>query len=134
MNEKNKKYTDTVTTLQDLKDYMATFVRERNWERFHTPKSLSMSIAIEAAELMEKFQFLTDEESIRIAKTHKEEVSHELVDVLAYLLSFANRCDIDLSATYMLKMKLNAKKHTVEMAKTDYNKYAKLERPVQENV
>ncbi len=129
MNE--EKYTDTITTLQELKDFMRNFVNERNWSRFHTPKSLSMSIAIEAAELMEKFQFLTNEESIKIAKTHKEEVAYELVDVLTYILSFANQCDIDLSATYKQKMGLNAQKHTVERSGGDYGKYTKLEKPVQ---
>ena len=132
MDQKNKTYTDKATTLQELKDFMGKFVEERDWTRFHAPKNLSMSIAIEAAELMEKFQFLTNEESIKIAQTHKEEVAHELVDVLAYMLSFANMCDIDLTATYMEKMKLNAKKYTVELAKGDFGKYTKLEKPVKE--
>ncbi len=133
MNKEEKKYTDTLTTLQELKDFMGSFVKARDWTQFHTPKSLSMSIAIEAAELMEKFQFLTNEESITIAQSHKEEVAHELVDVLAYVLSFANQCDIDLSATYIQKMKLNAQKYTVERAKGDFGKYTKLEKPVQES-
>jgi len=127
-----KKYADHITTLQELKEYMGNFVDERDWNRFHSPKNLSASIAIEAAELMEKFQFLSEEESYKIAQSHKQEVAYELVDVLAYILSFANRCDIDLSATYMEKMKLNAKKYTVERAKGDFGKYTKLEKPVQE--
>lgn len=125
-----KKYTDTTTTLQELKEYMGTFVEERDWTRFHSPKNLSMSMAIEAAELMEKFQFLTNEESYAIAESHKEEVAHELVDVLAYMLSFANRCNIDISATYINKMKLNAQKYTVERSKGNFGKYTKLEKPV----
>ena len=127
----DKKYTDNVTTLQELKEYMGKFVDERDWTRFHSPKNLSASIAIEAAELMEKFQFLSEEESYKIAQSHKQEVAYELVDVLAYMLSFANQCDIDLSATYMEKMKLNAKKYTVERAKGDFGKYTKLEKPVE---
>lgn len=125
-----KKYADTITTLQELKEYMGNFVEERDWTRYHSPKNLSMSIAIEAAELMEKFQFISEEESYKIAQSHKEEVAYELVDVLAYVLSFANRCDIDLSATYIEKMKLNAKKYTVERARGEFGKYTKLEKPV----
>ena len=127
----DKKYADNITTLQELKEYMGNFVDEREWTRFHSPKNLSASIAIEAAELMEKFQFLSEEESYKIAASHKQEVAYELVDVLAYMLSFANRCDIDLSATYMEKMQLNAKKHSVEHAKGDSGKYTKLEKPVE---
>ena len=124
-----KKYTDTITTLQELKEYMRNFVNERDWTRYHSPKNLSMSIAIEAAELMEKFQFLSEEESYKIAQSHKQEVAHELIDVLTYILSFANQCDIDLSATYLDKMKLNAQKYTVERAKGEFGKYTKLKKP-----
>ena len=75
-----KKYADTITTLQELKEYMGNFVDERDWTRYHSPKNLSMSIAIEAAELMEKFQFISQEESHKIAQSHKQEVAYELVD------------------------------------------------------
>jgi hypothetical protein len=62
-----------------------------------------MSIAIEAAELMEKFQFVSSEESLVIAHEHKQEVAHELVDVIAYVMSFAHVCDIDVISTFKEK-------------------------------
>lgn len=123
-----KKFKDSQATVQELKDHILRFVREREWQKYHTPKNLSMSIAIEAAELMEKFQFLSIEESIEVAKSHKEEISHELVDVLAYVLSFANACDIDLSAVFQEKVMLNAQKYPVDLCKGSYGKYTKLKK------
>ncbi len=121
-----KKYADTVTTIQELRDVMVHFVKERQWQEYHSPKNLSMSIAIEAAELMEKFQFLSVEESRQIAKSHKEEISHELADIFAYVLSFANACDIDLSSVFIEKVKLSAQKYPVEKSKGSFGKYTKL--------
>lgn len=124
--DKNKKINDTSTTIQELKDVVKKFVADRDWKEYHTPKNLSMSIAIEAAELMEKFQFVESEESFEIVKKHKEEVAHELVDVLGYILNFANACDIDVSSYFVEKIKLNEKKYPVEVAKGSYGKYTKL--------
>ena len=81
---------DSKVTVQELRDFMKKFVAERDWTQYHTPKNLSMSIAVEAAELMEKFQFVSNEESIELAQSHKQEIAYELCDVFAYLLSFAN--------------------------------------------
>jgi NTP pyrophosphatase (non-canonical NTP hydrolase) len=117
---------DTVTTLQELKKLIKQFVVERDWTQYHTPKNLSMSIAIEAAELMEKFQFVENEESFDIVKKHKDEIAHELVDVLGYVINFANVCDIDLSSYFVEKLELNKKKYPVDVAKGSYGKYTKL--------
>ncbi len=119
MNDKN-------ATIQELKDIIAAFTKERDWAQFHTPKNLSMSIAIEAAELMEKFQFVSNEESVVIAREHKQEVAHELIDVLAYAMSFAHMCDIDIISTYKEKMKLNALKYPADISRGDFGKYTKL--------
>ena len=73
---------DHKTTIQDLKERMALFVRERDWEQFHTPKNLSMSIAIEAAELMEHFQWLTNEQSANLEPDALQDVSEELADIV----------------------------------------------------
>ncbi len=117
---------DRIVIIQELKDTIKQFVAERDWMQYHNPKSLSMSIAIEAGELMEKFQFLTNEESFEIAKSHKDEVAHELCDVLSYVLNFANIADIDLSAYFEEKMKMNRNKYSIEEAKGAYGKYTKL--------
>ncbi len=122
----NKEINDQITTIKELRDSIKQFVVERDWTQYHDPKSLSMGIAIEAAELMEKFQFLTNEESFEVAKNHKDEVAHELCDVLGYVLNFANATDIDLSSYFVEKMEMNRKKYPVEKAKGAYGKYTKL--------
>jgi dCTP diphosphatase len=127
MNEKQMH--DSKVTVQELRDFMKKFVAERDWTQYHTPKNLSMSIAVEAAELMEKFQFVSNEESIELAQSHKQEIAYELCDVFAYLLSFANAANIDLSSYYMEKMALNAKKYPADVAKGAYAKYTKLDAP-----
>lgn len=124
--KRSQRATDSNTTLQDLKMYKAQFVKERDWTPSHTPKNLSMSIAIEAAELMEKFQFLTNEESFEAVRTNKEEIADELADVLAYMLSFANVCAIDIVEAFMKKMEQNAQKYPSALAKGTHAKYTKL--------
>ena len=107
---------DDVTTISTLKKLMADFVAERDWQPFHDPKNLSASIAIEAAELMEHFQWLRSDELNRVrddAETMKA-VQEELADILAYLLSFATRMNIDLASALVEKMKKNAAKYPPE--------------------
>lgn len=101
---------DGATTVGDLRAAVAAFVAERDWEQYHTPKNLAMSIAIEAAEIMEHFQWYGLEESAaRLAQDDAEraEVADELADVLIYCLSFANATGIDLSAAVLAKLERN---------------------------
>lgn len=107
---------DTVTTVSQLKALMADFVAQRDWHPYHDPKNLSASIAIEAAELMEHFQWLrTDElEAVKRDAAALSEISEEVADVLAYLLSFANVMGIDLASALADKMVKNAAKYPVE--------------------
>ncbi len=123
----NKK--DNATTVQEIKNIIKQFVTERDWMQYHNPKNLSMSMAIEAAELMEKFQFVSNEESIELAQSHKQEIAHELCDVLAYVLSFANAADIDLSTYFAEKIELNRQKYPIEKSKGSFGKYTKLNGP-----
>ena len=127
----NKKMHDSHVTIQELRDIIKQFVTERDWMQYHNPKNLSMSIAIEAAELMEKFQFVSNEESMELSQSHKQEIAHELCDVLGYVLNFANAADIDLSSYFVEKMALNRKKYPVAVAKGAYGKYTKLDSPKQ---
>ncbi len=125
----SKEFNDKTTSLKELRDIIKKFVTEREWEPHHSPKNLSMSIAIEAAELMEKFQFIEGSESFEIVKKHKDEIAHELVDVLGCVLHFANACDIDLSSYFVEKMALNRQKYPIDVAKGSYGKYTKLNKP-----
>ncbi len=90
---------DAEVTVATLRQLVQRFVEERDWQRFHTPKNLAMSIAIETAELMEHFQWLTVEESIALVQdeTARAAIAEELADLLIYSLSFANSADIDVS-------------------------------------
>ena len=104
---------DNATTISELKAIIARFVDERDWNRFHTPKNLATSICIEAAELSEHFQWLTADQCERSALSSEKlhEIGEECADVLAYLLSLANRLDIDLADVFEQKMKRNAEKY-----------------------
>jgi NTP pyrophosphatase (non-canonical NTP hydrolase) len=107
---------DWNTTVADLRQLVAAFVSERDWGRFHTPKNLSMSLAIEVAELMEHFQWLTPEESRAVASDDKQRlaVGEELADVVCYALALANELGIDVADTMRDKMRKNAMKYPVD--------------------
>ena len=115
--------TDERITLQDLKERMATFVRERDWEQFHNPKNLSMSIAIEAGELMEHFQWLTVEQSQQLDAEALQEIGEELADIVIYSLSMANHLQIDLADTVLAKMEKNCRKYPKERVRGKAHKY-----------
>ena len=114
---------DQITTLNELKKLLAQFVEERDWQQYHTPKSLSMSIAIEAAELMEHFQWCGNRESIKELEEHRQEVAFELVDVLSNVLNLASRYNIDLAQTLEQKMEQTRNRYPVELVKGSRQKY-----------
>jgi NTP pyrophosphatase (non-canonical NTP hydrolase) len=107
---------DAETTVAELREVVRNFVEDRDWRQFHAPKNLSMSLAIEAAELMEHFQWISAEESREIGSDPRQlvEVSHELADVLCYALAMANELGIDISEAIRSKMILNGQKYPAE--------------------
>jgi dCTP diphosphatase len=98
-------------SLLGLRERLRRFAGARDWEQFHTPKNLAMSAAIEAAELMEHFQWLTAEQSRSLAPAQRAEVGHEIADVLLYLVRLADVLDIDPVAAAHEKIGLNALKY-----------------------
>lgn len=110
---------DATITLADLRADLRRFVDERDWSQFHTPKNLAMSIAIEAAELMEHFQWIEARDACDVRASPEEmiRIREELADVLCYALSFANALDIDVSAAVRDKLVKNAAKYPVERFK-----------------
>ncbi len=114
---------DATTTVQELRKRTAEFVRERDWEQFHTPKNLSMSIAIEAAELMEHFQWMTVEESSHLSPQSIAKAGEELADIVLYSLSLSNALGIDLSETVLDKMAKNIRKYPSEQVRGKSYKY-----------
>ena len=108
--------TDANTTVGALRQAVAGFVDARDWQPFHTPKNLSMSIAIEAAELMEHFQWLTNEE-VQVSVHRPDEtaaVADELADVLIYCLSLSNALDLDVSSAVLGKLQTNEYRYPAE--------------------
>lgn len=105
---------DTQTSLDELKQTVREFVDQRDWQQFHSPKNLSMSLAIEAAELMEHFQWIDPDESRTPAEQQRTEIGEEMADVFCYLLAMANELDIDLASTFHRKMELNRIKYPAD--------------------
>ncbi len=107
---------DETVTIAQLKHAVQAFVDERDWGQFHKPKNLAMSLAIEAAELMEHFQWLDVDESVERGRdpVHRGEIAEEMADVACYLLSLANALGIDLSAAIREKLVKNADKYPAE--------------------
>jgi dCTP diphosphatase len=111
--------------LEDIRLRLAAFARERNWDQFHTPKNLSMALAAESAELLEIFQWLTDEQSKAIVDNEKEMalVRQEIADVLIYLVRLADKLGVDIETAVLDKIADNAKKYPIELAKDNATKY-----------
>ena len=107
--------TDSETTVAQLRQIVRRFVDRRDWHQFHTPKNVAMSIGIEAAELMEHFQWLTPEQSRAVAAEPDQSaaVADELADVLCYVLAMANELGLDLSTALHDKMAKNEQKYPV---------------------
>ena len=112
---------DQTTTVMELRELMQRFVDERAWRPFHTPKNLAMSLAIEAAELMEHFQWVENPMgATESAQVDQEGVREELADVVCYALSFASAMDIDIADAVREKMKKNERKYPAEQFKGQY--------------
>ena len=110
-------------SLIDLRARIDAFVQERDWAQFHTPKNLAMAMIVEAAELVEQFQWDTPQESQQLTPEKREAVSHELADTFVYLLRIAEVLKIDLIEAANAKIELNAKKYPVEKARGSNARY-----------
>ena len=106
-----------ITTLEQLAAAVKTFGLERDWHQFHDPKNLTAALIVEAAELLEPFQWLTPEQSLNLPPEKREAVRQEMADVLIYLVSLANCLDIDLLRAAEDKLAINAAKYPVEKAR-----------------
>jgi NTP pyrophosphatase (non-canonical NTP hydrolase) len=110
-------------SLQELRTRINDFVAERDWAQFHTPKNLAMAMIVEAAELVEQFQWDTPQESKQLSVEKREAVSHELADTFVYLLRIAEVLNIDLIEAANQKIVLNAKKYPADKARGSNAKY-----------
>lgn len=115
----------SVDSLAELTAAVCTFAEQRDWDQFHNPKNLSMALIVEAAELVEHFQWLSRQESNKLNDEQHEAVSMEMADVLIYLVRMAERLDIDLLKAAQKKLEINNKKYPVEQAKGRSEKYTR---------
>jgi len=104
-----------------------TFVAEREWDQFHTPKNLAMALAGEGGELMEHFQWLTPEQSVDLPGETLTEVAQEIADIQIYLATLADRLGVEIGPAVARKMKLNAEKYPAERVRGSARKYTDYE-------
>jgi len=122
------KNSDDKTTVDQLKKAVLKFSQERDWLKYHNPKDLAISLSIETAELLERFQWLSDTEIDQLLIKPKEfnEVRYELADVFNYAIALSNRLGIDISETLLEKLKNNEKKYPINKIQGKYKKYNKI--------
>ena len=109
-------FEDPTVTVGQLRSMVRHFVDARDWRQFHSPKNLAMALSIEAAELMEHFQWITPQASREVTEDAEKlaAVGEEMADVLCYLLAIANELDLDVASTMRAKMKKNIHKYPIE--------------------
>lgn len=112
--------------IKSLTKKLIDFRKARDWEQFHKPKDLAISLALEAAEVLEHFQWKSDKEIEEHIKSHKDDLAQELADVFNWILILAHDTKIDILAASEKKIKINGKKYPIRKAKGNATKYNKL--------
>jgi dCTP diphosphatase len=113
-------------SLRELAQQLQQFANERDWQQFHAPKNLACALVVEAAELLEHFQWLTEDQSRSLDSARHDAVAAEMADVLLYLLQLSNALNVDLVAAAQTKLKTNALKYPVHLARGNSTKYDEL--------
>lgn len=114
------------TEIEALQAELREFAKARDWERFHSPKNLACALSVEVAELLEHFQWLTEEQSRNLGQDKQAQVAEELADVLLYALQLADKLGVDLLDAARRKLKLNDMKYPAERARGRSTKYTEL--------
>jgi len=119
--------TDSMSTREDslivLRDVLRCFAAARDWDQFHSPKNLAMALSVEAAELLEHFQWLSEADSASLPPATHARVREELADVLLYVVRLADKLGINLRDAAVDKIAINSSKYAVEVAKGSSKKY-----------
>ena len=110
--------------MNDLRDKLRQFAADRDWDQFHSPKNLAMALSVEASELMEHFQWLTEDESRRLPPEKFNAVRDEMADVLVYLVRLADKLDVDLLEAAAQKIEKNALKYPAAKVRGSMKKYS----------
>ena len=112
--------------IQDLRNKLRQFAAERDWDQFHSPKNLAMALSVEAAELLEHFQWLSETDSAAMTPEKQARIGEELADVLLYLIRLADKLNIDLVTAAAAKINVNALKYPAQKARGSNKKYTEL--------
>ena len=112
--------------LDELRIALRKFAADRDWDQFHSPKSLAVGVSIEAAELLEQFHWLTDTESRQLSAKQLQAVREEMADVLLYLVRLSDKLDVDLLEAAAEKIESNASKYPIDKARGSSKKYTDL--------
>jgi dCTP diphosphatase len=115
-----------LTELDQLRDQLRNFAAARDWDQFHSPKNLAMALTVEAGELLESFQWLTEEQSRHLEPQALAAAGEEIADVLLYLIRLCDQLGIDPIAVANQKLLANARKYPVEKARGSSRKYTEL--------
>jgi dCTP diphosphatase len=110
--------------LRRLKLELRKFAKARDWDQYHSPKNLSMALAVEAGELLERFQWLTEEQSRTLDARTLRTVEEEIADVQIYLVRLADRVGIDIGGAVKRKMRLNRSRYPARLVKGSFRKYS----------
>ena len=111
-------------TIENLNTVLKQFAIERDWEQFQSPKNLSMALIVEAAELVEHFQWLTEEKSYKLSQEKHQEVGYEMADILLYLIRLSERLNVDLITAAEEKIKINEKRYPAAKVRGSAKKYS----------
>ena len=109
--------------MEDLRTAISAFIAERYWEKFHSPKNLAMALSVEVAEIVEHFQWLTEEQSKNLPPEKLAEIREEIGDVMIYLIELADKLGIDPVEAAKAKLKINQQKYPAELVKGKASKY-----------
>jgi NTP pyrophosphatase (non-canonical NTP hydrolase) len=109
--------------LEDLRSTIGAFIQERDWEQFHSPKNLAMALSVEVAEIVEHFQWLTEEESHNLLPEKLTEVTEEIGDVMIYLTELADKLGIDPVEAAEAKLEINKRKYPADLVRGKAAKY-----------
>lgn len=113
-------------SLRTLEKHLAQFARDRDWQQFHSPKNLASALVVEAGELLEHFQWLTEDQSRAMPPEQRDAVGTEIADVLLYLIQLSASLGIDPIAAAQAKLELNAQKYPVDLSRGSSKKYDEL--------
>ncbi len=115
-----------MTEFEQLRDQLRVFAAEREWDQFHSPKNLAMALCVEASELLEKFQWLSEDQSRNLPPELLAAAGEEAADVLLYLIRLGDKLGIDLIAAARNKLERNAQKYPIDKARGNSRKYTEL--------